>query len=81
MLFLVEYDRSRGSVARLTTFNDAEREAAENDRLALELKRHQQGIKTEIVLLEAASEDDLRRTHRRYFENLEEIAKSSARST
>jgi hypothetical protein len=81
MLFLVEYDRSRGSVARITAFADSQREFAENARLTLELKLHQQGIKKEIVLLEAASEDALRRTHRRYFENLEELAKSSALST
>jgi hypothetical protein len=81
MLFLVEYDRSLGSVAEITAFDDSERELAENARLTLELKLHQQGIEKEIVLLEAASEDALRRTHRRYFENLEELAKSSALST
>jgi hypothetical protein len=81
MLSLVEYDRALGSVAQITVYEDSEREFAENARLTLELKLNQQGIKKEIVLLEAASEDALRRTHRRYFENLEELAKSSALST
>ena len=81
MLFLVEYDRSLGSVAQITVYEDSERELAENDRLQLELKLHSQGIEKEVVLLEASSEDALRRTHRRYFENLEELAKSSARLT
>ncbi len=78
MLFLVEYDRSRGSVAELTPFDDSEREVAENARLTLELKLHQKGIEREVVLLEAASEDALRITHRRYFEDLVELARSLA---
>lgn len=81
MLFLVEYDRSRGSVARITPYEDSQRELAEKARLALELKLHQQGIQREVVLLEAASEDALRLTHRRYFETLAELARSSASST
>jgi hypothetical protein len=31
------------------------------------------GIDNEVVLLEAGSEEALRRTHRRYFENLTEL--------
>ena len=81
MLFLIEYDRARGNVSQITAFDDSERELAENARLNLELDLHQKGIEKEVVLLEASSEDALRRTHRRYFENLEELAKSSARLT
>jgi len=40
----------------------------------LELELHRQGVEREIVLLEAQSEDALRRTHRRYFESLEDLA-------
>jgi hypothetical protein len=81
MIFLIEYDRSGGSPAKITVFADRQRELAENVRLELELRLHQQGIEREVVLLEAPSEDALRITHRRYFENLAELAKSSALST
>jgi len=81
MLFLMEYDRSRGAVVRMTTFEDAKRQEAEDARLNLELKLNRQGIRQEVVLLEAASEEALRLTHRRYFEDLADLAKSSASST
>lgn len=81
MLFLVEYDRSAGSIAKITVYQDSDRELAENARLDLELDLHKQGIEKEVVLLEAASEEALRLTHRRYFEDLAELAKSSASST
>jgi len=38
MLFLIEYDRSRGAVVRMTTFEDGQRQEAEDARLNLELK-------------------------------------------
>jgi len=81
VLFLIEYDRAQGCVAKMTSFDDSEREAAENARLGLELRLHKEGVQREIVLLEAASEDALRVTHRRYFENLGELAKPSTSST
>ena len=81
MLFLIEYDRSRASVAEVTTFTDSERELAENARLHLELTLHRQGINKEIVILEAASEKALRITHRRYFADLAELARSLASRT
>ena len=81
MLFLIEYNRSRGGEAKITPFDDSQRELAENARLALELKLHRKGITREVVLLEAASEEALRITHRRYFEDFMELAKSTAAST
>ena len=81
MLFLIEYDRSRGSVVCMSTFEDSERALAEDTKLGLELARNKEGIQKEVVLLEASSEDALRRTHRRYFENLVELARSSSSST
>jgi hypothetical protein len=80
MIFLIEYDRSAGSAAQITAFADRQRELAENLRLDLELRLHRQGIQREVVLLEAASEDALRITHRRYFETLVELARSAALS-
>ena len=81
MLFLIEYDRSRGSVVSMRTFEDSERAFAEDTKLGLELARNKDGIQQEVVLLEASSEDALRRTHRRYFENLVELVRSSSSST
>ncbi|HEX8161450.1 MAG TPA: hypothetical protein VF538_06230 [Pyrinomonadaceae bacterium] len=74
MLFLVEYDRSCGSIVTLKRFGDAERESAENTRLGMELELNRQGVEREVVLLEAETEEALRRTHRRYFEDLAELA-------
>jgi hypothetical protein len=73
MLFVLEYDRAQGRIVRLDPFSDAERTAAEDARLDLELRLGREGLRHEIVLLEAASEHDLRLTHRRYFENVEQL--------
>ena len=81
MLFLIEYDRGRGTVVNMRTFDDSQRQLAEDARLNLELKLNQQGIQQEVVLLEAATEEALRLTHRRYFEDLVDLARSSASST
>ena len=50
---------------------------AEGARLEMELDLNRRSIDREVVILEAASEDAVRRTHRRYFENLEELLKAS----
>jgi hypothetical protein len=81
MLFLIEYDRSRGTVLSMKTFQDTERALAEDTKLGMELARNKDGVQQEVVLLEASNEDALRRTHRRYFENLAELARSSSSST
>jgi len=78
MLFLIQYDRARGSVTSMRTFDDSQRELAEDARLTLELQQNRQGLKQEVVLLEASSEDGLRYTHRRYFEGLAGLAKASS---
>ena len=76
MLFLIEYDRSRGVLTTFRPFEDAARRAADDARLELELSLSRRGVEREVVLLEAATEDDLRRTHRRYFENLAELTQA-----
>jgi hypothetical protein len=75
LLFLIEYDRNRGRIVKLKVFEDSERQKAEDYRLDIELAHNRSGIKREVVLLEAATEEGLRRTHRRYFENLEQLVK------
>jgi hypothetical protein len=76
MLFLIEYDRSRGTVVNMTTFPDHDRRVAADTRLDLEIALNRQGVQREVVLLEAANEDALRRTHRRYFANLPDLVEN-----
>ena len=77
MLFLIEYDRPSGQIVSLQTYPDIQRDKAGEARLAIELQLLDQGIEREVVMLEAASEDALRKTHRRYFESLNALAKAS----
>jgi len=79
MLFLVEYDRARGEIASFQTFDESDRKQAQDARLELELALRRRGVEHEVVLLEAASEEALRRTHRRYFEDLAELVSSPGR--
>jgi len=76
MIFLIEYDRSSGQLVRIESFPEPERQDAESARLELELELNRLGRDHEVVVLEAASEAALRRTHRRYFENLSELMAS-----
>ena len=77
MIFLMEYDRRKSRIVSLRRYNDSERRKAEVCRLETELQLHRSGIAREIVLLEAASERALRRTHRRYFQDAREIVEST----
>ena len=67
MVFLIQYARSEGHVVGIREFRDDERLAAEDARLDLEVRLSREGIDHEVVLLDASSEDTLRRTHSRYF--------------
>lgn len=77
MLFLIEYDRDSAQIVTFRSFDDSEKDVAKTARLELELELNRLGIEREVVILEAASEDAVRRTHRRYFETLEELSKAS----
>ena len=74
MIFLVEYDRKRGTLVQLIAFRADEAATANSSRLSLELDRMGSEIGHEIVILEAESEDHLRKTHRRYFEQIDTLA-------
>jgi len=78
MLFLIEYDRNSGRIVTFKTFDDLEQQKAEDARLKMELELNQLETEHEVVLLEAATEATLRRTHRRYFESLSELLKLPA---
>lgn len=77
MIFLIEYDRPEGRIVTFTTFKGSERFDAEKSRLNLELHLNRRGVAHEVVILEAESEEALRRTHRRYFEDVRQIATSA----
>ncbi len=78
MIFLIEYNREAGRLLNIVPFGDSLRPEAQGSRLSLEIRNLTAGISNEIVLLEAPSESDLRRTHRRYFEPLEGLTRSAA---
>jgi len=76
MIFLIEYKRLEGRIVTFKTYNESERAQAERERLEIELDLNRKSIDHEVVLLEAESESAIRRTHRRYFEDLSDFAKS-----
>jgi hypothetical protein len=73
MVFLIEYARDEGRIVTFERFPDEGLSAAQSARLNLELDLNRRGIEREVVLLEAENEQALRRTHRRYFDNLTEL--------
>ncbi len=75
MIFLIEYNRREGRIVTFEVFDDSSRLEAEKIRLDIELSLNRRGVDHEVVLLQAASEDALRQTHRRYFENPQELLK------
>jgi len=76
MIFLIEYDRTQGRIVKSRQFEDLQRGEAEDARLQTELELNRGKIDHEVVLLEAASEAAMRKTHRRYFEDLRGILDS-----
>ena len=79
MIFLLEYDRSRGDLSSIRSYSDADRELAEIERLRREIELHRDAVQREIVLLQAESEGALKETHRRYFEGIEALTAAAAR--
>ena len=77
MLFLIEYDRSKGEIVNFREFGEHQSDFAEQSRLEMELDLHRRGVEREVVLLEAENEEALWRTHRRYFEDLAQLANVS----
>jgi hypothetical protein len=73
MIFLVRYDRARGQLVSKAVFADTERAAAHRARLELELQLNKSGVDHEVVLLDAVSEEALRRNHERYFQAVEDF--------
>jgi hypothetical protein len=78
MIFLIQYNRREGRIERFDRFDDTDRETAANRRLEIELDLNRRRVDHEVVLLEAVTEEALRRTHRRYFEDASHIAGSTS---
>lgn len=75
MLFLIEYDRKRGQIVTFQSFDHSDRQKAQDSQLEMELDLHRCGVEHEVVLLDADTEEALRRTHRRYFQDLADLVK------
>ncbi len=73
MIFLIEYNRQKGRIISLKSFNDSDRIKAQDCRLTLELSLNAKSVEHEVVLLEAESEAAIRLTHGRYFYGLSEL--------
>jgi hypothetical protein len=71
MIFLIQYDRTSGFLVALEPFDD--RGIASDARLQLEVRLHREGTPHEVVLLEAESEADLKKTHARYFKKAKQL--------
>jgi hypothetical protein len=69
--FLVVYDRTAGELMRLEQYESAGLAMQARFRAEAEHRGHKN---VEVVALSAASEDDLKRTHGRYFFGLDELA-------
>ncbi len=78
MIYLIEYNRAKGALVRITEFAVADRTRAEDERLKLELDLNRRGVRHEVVILEADNEAALRVTHRRYFESIGDLASGGA---
>jgi hypothetical protein len=78
MIFLIDYDRKEGRIVQLKSYQDFDRTRAEQARLDLELLLREAAKDHEVVILEARDESALRKTHRRYFEDLDGLAKAAS---
>jgi uncharacterized protein YegP (UPF0339 family) len=74
--FLIVYDRASNTLQRIDEFGDDEvgRRQALRSRLAAERERTSDSV--EVVVLEAVSEQALRSTHSRYFEDPATLARA-----
>jgi hypothetical protein len=81
VIFLIEYNRSEGRIVTFRDFEDSQRRLAEDSRLEIELDLNRREVDHEVVLMEAANKDELRKTHRRYFGDFEPIQEERGHST
>ena len=70
--FLLIYDRAAGELRELQEYPDEDRDAALAARFARE-RQEQHHPNIEVMLLGAASEEALRKTHARYFRTARQL--------
>lgn len=73
MIFLIEYDRAEAKLIDLKPYDESDRSEAQAARLERELAVLRSGTNREVVLIEAPNQAALRRTHSRYFDDLEQM--------
>lgn len=73
MIFLLHYDRSEGKLLSISQFDERDRALASTAKLELEISLIGSVVSNEVVLLEADSQEHLRRTHARYFDTIEQL--------
>ena len=73
MIFLIEYDRSEQRLVAIQAFDESQLQAANTARLDRELELNRSGTDREVVLLDAADEEAIRKTHGRYFQSINEL--------
>ncbi len=74
--FLIEYSRQEGVLVKFEKFSNLHQKEAQQKRFDLELDLNRKKIAHEVVILESASEESLRKSHRRYFDSLENFISS-----
>lgn len=74
MIFLMDFDPKLRRLHAMKVFQDQQRPSAQDERLKWELQHLRAGDEREVVLLTAADEATLRRTHARYFEVASQLA-------
>jgi hypothetical protein len=80
MIFLIEYDRPRGELVDMQTFDDSDLADAEDLRLQRELELFRAGVQQrEVVILQAVDLEQLKKTHLRYFADMRMILEDGIR--
>ena len=77
MIYLIQYHREPGRLLSFEAFPASDRQGAEEARLRMETRNLMLKKSYEVVLIEAKNEGELRKTHRRYFETLEQLINHS----
>jgi hypothetical protein len=72
MFFVIQYAKREGVTTQVEEFDDEQRGDALRRRFALEAA-NQDDPNIEVVVLGAESERDVRQTHARYFNSLDEL--------
>lgn len=80
MIFLVVYDPKGQRLVEFKEYDPAAKSEAVSDRLRADKQFGDAVDRHEVVLLEADSRDDLKTTHSRYFQNLDQFLKEQRNS-